>query len=105
MVSFLGSGASFIPLSSVPISHVFSGWYSEGFIHSLSSVVAVLLCSLPLDMLVACFRFPFFKCPGDVCYGIIIWRAYNCFDEFSFEVIFKDFDSSSIIELDVGIFG
>ena len=92
-------------MSSVPISCVSAGWYPEGFVHGLSPIVAILLRSLPFDVLIACFCLPFLECPGDVRRGVIVGGAYNCFDEFSFEIILQDFDGSSIVKFDVGIFG
>jgi len=86
VVSPLRGGAPSI--SVVPISSVSAGWYSEGFIHSLSSVVAVLFCSLPFDVLVVCFFFPILEFPGNFCSWVIVGRTYDCFDKFPFKVVF-----------------
>jgi len=104
VMSSLGGGASSILVAGVPISTISLGWYSEGFVHSLSSVLTVLFRSLPFDVLVACFFLPIFELPRDFCSWVIVWGAYDCFDKFSFEVVFQDFDGSMVIKFDIGIF-
>ena len=104
VMSPLRGGASSIFVTSVPISTVSLGWYSKGFVHGLSSVLTVLFRGLPFDVLIACFFLPIFEFPRDFCPWVIVGGAYDCFDEFSFEVVFQDFDGSMVIEFDIGIF-
>jgi len=104
VVSPLGGGASSIFVTGVPISTVSLGWYSEGFVHGLSSVLTVLFRGLPFDVLIACFFFPIFELPRDFCSWVIVGGVYDCFDKFSFEIVFQDFNGSMVVKFNIGIF-
>jgi len=94
---------SSIFVTSVSISAISLGRYPEGSVHGLLPVLAILFGSLPFDVLVACFFFPIFEFPGSFRSWVVVGQAYDCFDKFSFQVVFQDFDGSMVVEFNVSV--
>ena len=79
------------------------GMDSKDFVYGFSSVSAILFCSLPFEVLVACFLLPIFEFLGYFRSWIVVGGSYNRFDQFSFQIILQDFNGAMIIKFNVGI--
>ena len=70
---------------------------SEGLIQGLPSVGVVLFGSLPFDVLVAGFLFPFFELPWIVGSRVIVGGSDDSLNKGSFHVVLQDFYGAMII--------